>query len=69
MATLAEIKAYRPKDIADSLDAMRSALDYFHRENDQRAIFLRAYYLITTAVWQAVHQRGRYDKRIFFDPK
>ncbi|ATB37520.1 hypothetical protein CYFUS_002942 [Cystobacter fuscus] len=69
MATLAEIKAYRPKDIEDSLDAMRSALDYFHRENDQRAIFLRAYYLITTAIWQAVHQRGRYDRRIFFDPK
>lgn len=68
MATLAEIKAYRPRNIEDSLDAMRSALDYFHRENDQRAIFLRAYYLITTAVWQAVHQRGRYDKRIFFDP-
>ncbi len=42
MATLAEIKAYRPRNIEDSLDAMRSALDYFHRENDQRAIFLRA---------------------------
>jgi hypothetical protein len=69
MATLAEIKAYRPKDIEESLDAMRSALDYFHRENDQRAIFLRAYYLITVAVWQAIHQRGRYDKRIFFDPE
>ena len=69
MATLAEIKAYRPKDMDESLDAMRSALDYFHRENDQRAIFLRAYYLITSAVWQAIHQRGRYQKRIFLDPQ
>ena len=67
MATFAEIAAYRPQDIDEALDAMRSALDYFHRENDQRAIFLRAYYLITLAVHQAVYQRGRYDKPIFLD--
>ncbi len=69
MATLAEIAAYRPKDIDEALDAMRSALDYFHRENDQRAIFLRAYYLITLSVHQALYQRGRYQNRIFFDPE
>lgn len=68
MATLAEIKAYRPKDIDEALDAMRSALNYFHQEHDQRAIFLRAYYLNTVAIQQAVEQRGRYQKRIFFDP-
>jgi hypothetical protein len=67
--TLAEIAAYRPKDIDEGLDAMRSALDYFHRENDQRAIFLRAYYLITLAVHQAINQSGRYQNRIFFDPE
>lgn len=69
MATLAEIAAYQPKDIDEALDGMRSALDYFHRENDDRAIFARAYYLITIAVHQAVYQRGRYQNRIFFDPE
>lgn len=68
MATLAEIAAYRPQDIDEALECMRSALDHFHRENDQRAIFLRAYYLITLAVHQALHQQGRYTQRIFFDP-
>jgi hypothetical protein len=66
--TLSEIADYRPKDIDEALEMMRSALDYYHRENDQRAIFLRAYYLITLAVHQAVYQRGRYQKRMFFDP-
>lgn len=47
---------------------LRSALDYFHRENDDRAIFARAYYLITISVHQAVYQRGRYQNRLFFDP-
>jgi hypothetical protein len=67
MTTLAEVAAYRPKDIDEALEAMRSALDFFHREQDQRAIFLRAYYLITLAVHQAVYRRGRYSNRIFFD--
>jgi Family of unknown function (DUF5995) len=67
MATLAEIAAYQPQDIDEALDGMRSALDYFHRENDDRAIFARAYYLITIAVHQAVYQRGRYENRLFFD--
>jgi hypothetical protein len=47
--TLEEIAAYRLKDIDEALDAMRSALDYFHREHDQRAIFLRAY--MKQAAW------------------
>ena len=68
MATLAQIKAYRPQDVDEALDAMHSALGYFHREHDQRAIFLRAYFLNTLAIQQAIYQRGRYQKRIFFDP-
>lgn len=68
MATLTEIAAYRPQDIDEALDAMRSALDYFHRENDRRAVFLRAYYLITIAVHEATHQRGRHHGRVFMDP-
>jgi hypothetical protein len=67
MATLPEIAAFRPQDIDEALDAMCAALDYFHRENDRRAVFLRAYYLITIAVHQAVHGRGPYSRRVFFD--
>lgn len=69
MTSFAEIAAYRPKDIDEGLDAMRTALDWYHRENDHRAVFLRAYYLITVAVHQAINQRGRYQNRIFFDPE
>lgn len=68
MATLAQIKAYRPQTVDEALDAMATALHYFHREHDQRAIFLRAYFLNTLAIRQAIYQRGRYQKRIFFDP-
>ena len=67
MTDLAQIAAYRPQDVDEALDAMRDALDYFHRENDQRAIFARAYYLITIAVHQAIYQREPYTNRIFFD--
>lgn len=65
---LPEVAAYRPTNIDEALDAMRSALDCFHREHDRRAVFLRAYYLITIAVYEAAHQRGRHDGRVFFDP-
>jgi hypothetical protein len=67
MATYAQITAYRPQNIDESLDAMRDALHYFHREHDQRAIFLRAYYLITISMYRAVNQRPPYQKRMFFD--
>lgn len=69
MPTLAEIAAYRPKDIDESLETMRVALDYFHREDDHRAVFLRAYYLITIDVHQAIYGRGRYSNRVFMDPE
>ncbi len=67
MATLKEVEAYRPRDVDETLDAMRGALTLFHREHDQRAIFLRAYYLITIAVHRAVNQRAPYDNRMFLD--
>jgi hypothetical protein len=65
--TLAEIVALRPKTIEEAIDDMRIALDYFHRANDYRAVFLRAYYLITLAVFDAIRERGAYTRRIFFD--
>lgn len=67
MTKFDEIAAYRPQDVDEAVDAMRDALVYLHQESDHRAIFARAYYLITLAVWQAVNQRGAYDRRIFFD--
>ncbi|HEX5660601.1 MAG TPA: DUF5995 family protein [Polyangiales bacterium] len=67
MATYAQITAYRPQDIDESLEAMRDALHYFHREHDQRAIFLRAYYLITIAMHAAVNRQPPYTTRLFFD--
>jgi len=67
MSKLDEIAAYRPQDVDEAVDAMHDALVYFHRESDHRAIFARAYYLITLSVRQAVYQRGAYDRRIFFD--
>jgi hypothetical protein len=69
MPTFTEIAAFRPKDIDEALETMRAALDYFHRENDHRAVFLRAYYLITIDVHQAVYGRGRYTHRVFMDPE
>jgi hypothetical protein len=46
MAELADIAAYRPRDIDEALDAMRDALECFHRASDHRAVFAGAYYLM-----------------------
>lgn len=67
MSTFDQIAAYRPADINEALDAMHDALEFFHHEDDHRAIFARAYFLITLSVYQAVYQRDSYDRRIFFD--
>lgn len=67
MTTVSEIAAFKPRNIDEALDTMRTAIDFFHQQNDHRVVFLRAYYLITIAVHQAAYGRGRYPKRIFFD--
>ena len=69
MPTIEEIAAYRPRNIDETLEAMRSALDFFHTHNDHRAIFLRMYYLITLEAHDALQGRGRYTHRLFFDPE
>ncbi|HEX5719693.1 MAG TPA: DUF5995 family protein [Thermoanaerobaculia bacterium] len=68
MSEWQEIAQQRPKDVDEALPCMRRALDYFHAHNDYRAVFLRAYYIITLEVHAAVHQLGDYKERIFFDP-
>lgn len=67
MTNLATIAAYRPQNVDEALGALRDALGLFHRENDHRAIFARAYYLITLAMYRATHQLPPYTNRIFFD--
>jgi Family of unknown function (DUF5995) len=61
------IAAQRPANIEEAIPCMQSALRYFHECNDYRAIFLRAYYIITLNVHAAIHQRGDYKNPIFFD--
>jgi len=61
------IAAQRPKDIEEAIPCMQKALRYFHEHDDYRAIFLRAYYIITLNVHAAIHQRGDYTNPIFFD--
>ena len=68
MLTLTEITELRPKTIEDALEAMEHSLQFFHRENDFRAVFLRAYYIITTNVHNAIRQQHDFDNPIFFDP-
>jgi Family of unknown function (DUF5995) len=62
-----DIAAQRPTNIEEAIACMQNALRYFHKNNDYRAIFLRAYYIITLNVHAAIHQRGDYKNPIFFD--
>lgn len=64
MSDWQDIVQQRPKDVDEVLPCMRRALDYFHARNDYRAVFLRAYYIITLEVHAAVHQLGDYKERI-----
>src|SRR5690349_24709123 len=63
-----EIVQQRPKDIDEAVPALQKALDYYHAHDDYRAVFLRAYYIITLEVHAAIHQLGDYRTQIFFDP-
>jgi hypothetical protein len=62
-----QLAAQRPQNIDQALPCMRRMLQHFHEHNDYRAVFLRAYYIITLNVHAAVHQRGDYQRPIFFD--
>ncbi len=64
MTTFEEIAAQRPRDIEEAIPAMQRALDWYHERNDHRAIFLRAYYIITINVHSALRARNP----VFFDP-
>ncbi len=68
MTEFDEIASQRPQDVDEALSCMGRALDYFHERDDYRAVFLRAYYIITRNVHTALNQLGDYaGKQIFFD--
>lgn len=67
MSEFDDIAAQRPKNIDEAILCMQNALQYFHENNDFRAIFLRTYYIITLNVHAAIYQRGDYKNPIFFD--
>lgn len=69
MSDWQDIVQQRPKDIDEAVPALRRTLEHYHAHNDYRAVFLRAYYIITLEVHAAVHQLGDYrEQQIFFDP-
>lgn len=67
MTDFDSIAALRPATIEEAIPAMQVALHYFHERNDYRAVFLRAYYIITLNVHAAIHRRGDYKEPVFFD--
>jgi hypothetical protein len=64
-----EIVQQKPRDIDEAISCMQRALKYFHKRNDNRAIFLRLYCIMTLEVHAAINGLGEYKgKRIFLDP-
>ena len=68
MSEWQEIVQQRPRNIDEAIPALRRALEHYHAHDDYRAVFLRAYYIITIEVHAAIHQLGDYKQQIFFDP-
>lgn len=66
MTNLQELTSQHPRTIDEAIPAMRKVLDWYHEQNDYRAVFLRAYYIITVNVQKALNETGR--RQIFFDP-
>jgi hypothetical protein len=65
---VARLTRFRPRDTAEALDCMRQALEFFYARQDDRAIFLRSYYIMTAELNAAIHGRGDFSQPIFFDP-
>jgi hypothetical protein len=58
-----------PADIYVALNCMREGLEYFHARNDFRAVFLRAYYIITKNVGTIIRAQIEGEAGIFLDPE
>ncbi|WP_375770020.1 DUF5995 family protein [Archangium gephyra] len=62
---------HRPRNTGEALLCMKKELTPLYDQNDGRAIFLRAYYVMTTQVNAAVHGTGDFKETgpIFFEPE
>lgn len=54
--------------VHEALECMDMVLELFHNANDNRAIFLGCYRIITKNVRDAIEQQNDFDNPIFFDP-
>ncbi|HYO57060.1 DUF5995 family protein [Archangium sp.] len=61
---------HQPRNTGEALLCMRKELVKLYDQDDGRAIFLRAYFIMTTQVNAAVHGTGDFEETgpIFFDP-
>ncbi|HEX5752692.1 MAG TPA: DUF5995 family protein [Archangium sp.] len=61
---------HKPRNTGEALLCMKKELEQLYARNDGRAIFLRAYFVMTTQVNAAVHGTGDFEQTgpIFFDP-
>jgi uncharacterized protein DUF5995 len=61
---------HRPRNTGEALLCMKKELEQLYARNDGRAIFLRAYFVMTTQVNAAVHGTGDFKQTgpIFFNP-
>jgi Family of unknown function (DUF5995) len=62
---------HRPRDTGEALRCMKKELARLYDDNDGRAIFLRAYFVMTTQVNAAVHGTGDFQETgpLFFEPE
>jgi hypothetical protein len=62
---------HRPRDTGEALRCMKKELARLYDDNDGRAIFLRAYFVMTTQVNAAVHGTSDFKATgpLFFEPE
>ena len=61
---------HQPRNTGEALVCMRETLEDLYARGDGRAIFLRAYYIMTAQVNAAVHGGNEdFARPIFFDPE
>jgi hypothetical protein len=61
---------HKPLNAREALACLSQELEQLYERQDNRAIFLRAYYIMTLHVVCAIEGSGRgFDRPIFFDPQ
>lgn len=66
--TVEALSDFTPRNIEQALAAMQTALRFFHRRNDYRAVFLHMYYIITRNVRDEIKRPTDPDRPLFLDP-